>query len=69
MSIHYAENPDQTVRIAYLERELRIAELKNKASLANNLCPDHRDKQAGKQCLACIIEKAERELAELKGKS
>ena len=43
-----------------LERKLRIAELKNKGTLANNLCPDHRDKQAGKPCLACTIETLER---------
>lgn len=40
-----------------LERDLRIAEAKNKGSLANNLCPDHRDKQQGKPCLACEIER------------
>lgn len=40
-----------------LRAELKIAELKNKNSLANNLCPDHRDKQAGKPCLACEIER------------
>jgi hypothetical protein len=32
------------------------AELKTKGTLANNLCPDHRDKQAGKPCLVCTIE-------------
>lgn len=26
-------------------------------SLANNLCPGHRDKQAGKPCLACEVER------------
>ena len=43
-----------------LERELAIANLKNASSLANNLCPDHRDKQAGKSCLACEIERLEK---------
>jgi len=38
----------------------RIAELKAGASLANNLCPDHRDKQNGRRCLACLLEEAER---------
>lgn len=39
-----------------LEKEIKILRLKNQHSLANNLCPDHRDKQAGKKCLACEIE-------------
>lgn len=46
-----------------LERKLKIAELKNASSLANNLCLDHRDKQQGKGCLACEIEKLEKKLA------
>lgn len=37
----------------------QIAHLKAGASLANNLCQDHRDKQAGKPCLACELESAE----------
>jgi len=36
--------------------EIEQLTLKCKGSLANNLCPDHRDKQAGKPCLACEIE-------------
>ena len=36
---------------------LKVANLKNAHSLANNLCPDHRDKQQGKPCLACEIER------------
>jgi hypothetical protein len=36
-------------------------------SLANNLCSDHRDKQAGKPCLACHIEHLERKLERLNG--
>ena len=57
-----------TVNLAAIElkRKLRIAEAKNKGTLANNLCLDHRDKQAGKTCLACQIERFERENAELK---
>jgi len=39
----------------------KIAELKASASLANNLCPDHRDKQNGKPCLACSLEEAQRD--------
>ena len=49
-----------------LERKLKIAVAKNKGTLANNLCPDHRDKQIGKMCLACTIENSERENVELK---
>ena len=39
-----------------LQKANRILEIKNASSLANNLCPDHRDKQTGKSCLACEIE-------------
>ena len=39
-----------------LARANRIHEIKNAGTLANNLCPDHRDKQTGKPCLACTIE-------------
>lgn len=37
--------------------EIRKLKLKCSNSLANNLCPDHRDKQRGKSCLACEIER------------
>lgn len=37
-------------------REIEILRIQARASLANNLCPDHRDKQAGKPCLACTEE-------------
>lgn len=43
-----------------LQAELRIAEAKNRGSLANNLCPDHRDKQTFKPCLSCTIETLEK---------
>jgi hypothetical protein len=39
-----------------LRRENKVLQLKANASLSNNLCPDHRDKQNGKGCLACEIE-------------
>ena len=42
--------------LAEAQRSLKIAELKNRGTLANNLCPDHRDKQVGQPCLACTIE-------------
>lgn len=38
-------------------KEMRVLEIKANHTLANNLCPDHRDKQAGKPCLACEIER------------
>lgn len=43
--------------IERLTKALRIAELKASGTLANNLCPDHRDKQTGRPCLACEIER------------
>jgi len=62
-----------TARVQELERENAILEIKNRGTLANNLCPDHRDKQTGKPCLACTIEtltrkkdRAEAELAAIK---
>lgn len=33
-----------------------ISLMQARGTLANNLCPDHRDKQTGKPCLACTIE-------------
>ena len=45
-----------------LEKENKILTLKCSNSLANNLCPDHRDKQGGKSCLACEIEALEAKL-------
>lgn len=47
--------------IERLTQALKVANLKNQHSLANNLCPDHRDKQKGKLCLACEIERLEAE--------
>jgi hypothetical protein len=40
--------------------EVKILRIKAAGTLANNLCPDHRDKQVGKPCLACEIEKLEK---------
>jgi len=45
------------------EKAEKKAEIISHSSLGNNLCPDHRDKQAGKPCLACEIEKKEKEIA------
>jgi len=42
------------------EKKIAILELKNKGTLANNLCPDCRDKQVGKPCLACTIQSQEK---------
>ena len=35
---------------------IMVALMKESTTLSNNLCPDHRDKQIGKPCLACTIE-------------
>lgn len=51
-------------QLAAVEKALHIAELKNRGTLANNLCPDHRDKQTGKPCLACSVESLEDKLRE-----
>jgi hypothetical protein len=45
---------------------LRTQLIKARGSLANNLCPDHRDKQYGKPCLACEIERLEKQCAKLR---
>jgi len=55
----------QSESYAELKRKLVIAELKNKGTLANNLCPNHRDKQTGRPCLACMIETLMRRYTEL----
>lgn len=65
MSISYSkmlENDNDALKMGgeILRKEIKILELKNRTSLANNLCPDHRDKQAGKPCLACEIERLEK---------
>lgn len=50
--------------LAEAEREnsalRKVLVMKNNTSLANNLCPDHRDKQQGKPCLACEIERLQK---------
>ena len=48
-----------------VEKENKRLTLKCRNSLANNLCPDHHDKQAGKPCLACEIERLTARVAEL----
>lgn len=48
-----AEGVDLVAEVERLRKALEISECKNRNSLANNLCPDCRDKQAGKPCLAC----------------
>ena len=52
--------------IEELTRKLKIEELKNKNSLANNLCSDHRDKIKGMNCLMCTLERYTREIHKLK---
>ena len=46
----------QAEQIAALTKQNKILEIKNKGTLTNNLCPDCRDKQAGKPCLGCTIQ-------------
>jgi len=55
----------QTIRAHLLSQdaELKILRVKCSGTLANNLCPDHRDKQVGNPCLACTIEKLQSRLA------
>ena len=43
--------------VVKLQLENRALQRKAATSLANNLCPDHRDKQEGKPCLACGIDR------------
>ena len=45
-----------------LKKENKILELRNRGSLANNLCPDCRDKIAGMSCLRCEIERLKHQL-------
>lgn len=47
---------EQAGQIEALTKANRILELKNAGTLANNLCPDCRDKQARKPCLGCTIQ-------------
>ena len=48
-----------------LKAENKKLTIKTSNSLANNLCPDHRDKQAGKPCLACEIDRLRARVKEL----
>jgi len=49
-----------------LTRENKILQAKTNNSLANNLCPDHRDKQQGKPCLACSNERLVKALEKIR---
>lgn len=59
-----SQDPDDDLRMLarQLKRQTEILESMRRTSLANNLCPDHRDKQAGKPCLACVIEQMHKQL-------
>ena len=48
--------------ITDMAKEVAILRIKAAGTLANNLCPDHRDKQVSKPCLACEIEKMAKRL-------
>jgi hypothetical protein len=52
-------------QLTALATENKILTAKNRASLANNLCSDHRDKQTFKPCLACEIDRLSAKCAEL----
>ena len=58
--LDYIDSLQSALKVA--ERKVRIKELKNQGTLATNLCPDHKDKQQGQPCLACVIEKLKRQL-------
>jgi hypothetical protein len=49
--------------IAEKDKEIKILQLKCRWTLANSLCPYHRDKQVGKPCLACEIETKDEQIA------
>jgi len=51
--------------ITDMAKEVAILRIKAAGTLANNLCPDHRDKQVGKSCLACRIEQLEKAAKQL----
>lgn len=57
-----AERDRLAGEVDILRKRTFAAEAKAAHSLANNLCPDHRDKQQGKPCLACEIERLQRKL-------
>ena len=52
-----------------LKAENKKLTIKTSNSLANNLCPDHRDKQAGKPCLACEIDRLKKRVGELEAEN
>jgi hypothetical protein len=41
-----------------IRKRLRVLQLQ--ANQAHEFCPDHRDKQRGRPCLACEVERLER---------
>ncbi len=55
-----AENAELRKRCEEQDRQIAILEAKNKGTLANNLCPDCRDKQVGKPCMGCTIQTSEK---------
>lgn len=52
-------------KIERLEKENKILEKKNSTSLANNLCPDCRDKISGLSCLRCEVQRLRNKNREL----
>lgn len=53
---------DIKVLLTEINKLKKQMEIKDRSSLANNLCPDHRDKQVGKTCIACENETLKKKL-------
>jgi hypothetical protein len=43
--------------LCHTAKECKAVHLKASGTLANNLCPDCRDKQMGQPCLGCTIQR------------
>ena len=52
------------LEVERLKKENKILEMKSRGSLANNLCPDCRDKISGMPCLRCTVQRLKQLLAE-----
>jgi len=61
-----SENTALKQRCEELDRQLKVKSKIIEGLRIDFLCPDHRDKQRGKACLACTIARLEAELAKAK---
>lgn len=67
-SLDLSAAADELERAAREAKRLNfIIESERRATLHNNLCPDHRDKVAGKPCLMCELEHSQGALAKIAG--